>query len=447
MLQQWTSIGVGALVLLFLCVFSGAGQAAAGPTLYVNNGSALCADAGPATFRTPLCTIGAAAARVRAGETVRVAPGTYAESVTLSASGTRAAPIVFAATRSRTVRLRGGANGFRVARVSWIRIEGFTITGTSAYGIEVSTASRITLTGNHVSLSGKRAPGKRRAGIRLRRVTDSLVARNAVEYNSDSGIVLTEGSTRNVVRANRVFANARGYERAGAGIRLYASPSNVVASNVSYGNEDSGIELFTGSGNTLVYNNVTYANGDHGIDSYRSPGQAVVANTVYGNVTSGINVEGASTAATIGNNIAVDNGINSPRGDGNIRVDDTSTPGTTMDHNLVYLSERGSRDDLLVWDSVGYGSLDSFQKATGHERHGIERDPRWRSPARGDFRLLRGSPAIDSADSSLRGAPARDASGRGRFDDPASENRGRGRRSFDDRGAYERTAAESRRSR
>ena len=97
---------------------------------------------------------------------------------------------------------------------------------------------------------------------------------------------------------NRVFANARVFERAASGIRLHSSPANTISSNVSHDNEDSGIEFVTGSNNNLVVNNVTYNNGDHGIDNLTSTGQRVIANTVYKNVTAGINVEGTSTGAT-----------------------------------------------------------------------------------------------------------------------------------------------------
>ncbi|HYM58708.1 MAG TPA: hypothetical protein VES79_12165, partial [Solirubrobacteraceae bacterium] len=91
----------------------------------------------------------------------------------------------------------------------------------------------------------------------------------------------------------------------------------------------------------------------------------------------------------------------------------------------------------LVWNSTSYSSLASFQAATGQESHGLEGDPKWTSPATGDFRLTSGSPAIDSANSGVPGQPSADADGNGRIDDPATANTGAGPRTFDDRGAYE----------
>jgi hypothetical protein len=105
-----------------------------------------------------------------------------------------------------------------------------------------------------------------------------------------------------------------------------------------------------------------------------------------------------------------------------------------MDSDLVNLS---TSDVLLIWNSTNYTSLASFQSATGQEAHGIQADPRWRSPGAGDFHLTASSLAIDSADSGVSGQPGADAEGITRFDDPFTPNTGLGPRPYDDRGAYE----------
>ena len=170
------------------------------------------------------------------------------------------------------------------------------------------------------------------------------------------------------------------------------------------------------------------------------------ANSVFHNVTAGINLEGpagaGSTGATVANNISVDNGINSPRTHSNIRVDSESTAGTTIDSDLVYLSG-GVSDTMLIWNSVNYSSLAAFKAATGQESHGLQADPKWKNSAVGDFHLLAGSPAIDSADSAVVGQPILDIEALERVDDPATPNTGLGTRAFDDRGAYEYQPSES----
>jgi hypothetical protein len=176
-------------------------------------------------------------------------------------------------------------------------------------------------------------------------------------------------------------------------------------------------------------------NGDHGIDVLYAPGQRIIGNSVYGNVTAGINVEGSSFNCTVANNISVDNAVNSPRTDGNIRVDSDSFTGTTIDYDLVFQTD--PTQYTLVWGAIKCTSLSDFIARTGMENNGKEGDPLWRAPYDGDFHLTAGSPAIDSANSGVSGAPDVDIESLPRVDDPDTPNTGAGPRAFDDLGAYE----------
>src|ERR671939_470287 len=138
-----------------------------------------CTDSGSGAIDRPFCTIGAAARVVGAGQTVQVAAGTYPENVDVSTSGTSSAPITFTA-----------ASGATVTR-----------------------------------------SGQTRSGIYFSNVSDSLVSGNTVDHNTDSGIHLTSGSTRDEIRGNVAFSNAQGWQRAATGIRLYSSPGNTVDRN------------------------------------------------------------------------------------------------------------------------------------------------------------------------------------------------------------------------
>jgi parallel beta-helix repeat protein len=429
-----TRLLLGMVALVVALVPSGLGSAASG-VLYVDRENPRCSDAGTGSLTEPFCTIGAAAGKVRAGQTVQVAAGTYPEMVTMVTSGTAKKPISFVAAPGATVTVGGQKSGFVISGKRWIRVKGFRVTNTRSYGIRVTNSARITLMQNRVRFSGKPVSGGTRTGIRLDNVADSVVAGNTADHNTNFGIALINGSTRNDVRNNHVFENARGHIRAAAGIRLTASPGNTVRGNVSHHNEDSGIESYAGSNNTLLHNNVTYDNGDHGIDNNNAKGQRIVANTVYRNVTSGINVEGGSTGATLRNNISVDNGIDSPRSRSNIRVDSASISRTRLNYDLVHVTTPDQV--LLIWDSTSYFSLASFQAATGREARGIEADPLFANPAAGDFYLSAGSPAIDSANSRASGQPNTDVDGHTRVDDPATPNTGAGPPAYQDRGAFE----------
>jgi parallel beta-helix repeat protein len=420
------------LTMLFLPV---APASAAGTTLYVDGSNSACSDTGSGTAAQPFCTIKAAATKVSPGATVQVAGGTYTQNVGISISGTSSDPITFTAAPGATVIVSDTSGvGISLSSVNWVSLTGFTVTRSTDYGINVTNSSHITLAGNHVSYAGQPVSGQNRTGIRLSNVSNSLVSGNTSDHNSDYGIAVVAGSTGNELRANVTYNNSRVFERATAGIRLYQSPGNVVDGNISHDNQDSGIECYPGSNNTLLFNNVVYNNGDHGIDDLMTTGQRIIANTAYHNVTAGINVEGSSTGATIADNISVDNGIKSPRTHSDIRVEHGSTDGTTMDSDLVYLTVP---DTLLIWDSVSYSSLAAFQSATGQESHGIQADPRWANPSAGDFHLTASSPAIDSADSGVSGFPATDVEGNARFDDLGVANTGLGSVPYADRGAFE----------
>jgi parallel beta-helix repeat protein len=413
----------------------GAAGAALHSVLYVDGSTAWCSDNGRSGSKTrPFCTIGAAAARASAGFTVKVAAGIYRERVAVRASGTEASPIVFTAAPGAVVVVTGQKNGFSISGGSWVRVNGFTVTRTSEYGIRVSNASHVTLSHNRVRYAGQPVRGHAKYGIRLGNVTRSLVIGNTVDHNTNAGIALVDGSAGNEVKSNRSFDNAKRFERAAAGIRLYEAHANTITRNVSHDNEDSGIELDRSDDN-VVSNNVSYQNGDHGLDvTGGSSRTRILANTIYDNVTAGINVEGGSTDATVANNISVENGLDSPRTHSNIRVDAASVPGTSLDYDLLYLD---GGEHLLIWKSVGYRSLAAFRAATGQERHGLEADPKWRNRAAGNFHLATRSPAIDSASSRVRSQPGIDINGTRRTDDPATLNTGVGPRQYDDRGAFE----------
>jgi parallel beta-helix repeat protein len=428
------------LVLAASLPLAGARAAVAdGPanTLYVDKAKPSCSNTGPGTITHPFCTIGAAASRTTAGTTVLVSAGTYDEQVGVK-SGSAGAPVVFQPEAGETVTVTSQQYGFYVSNRRWVTIRGFKVANTADDGFHVSSGSNnVEVVGNEVSSTGEPVSGLAAEGISVTDASDVLVADNVVHHNTKYGIYLAN-ATRVQIVDNQSFLNARVYSRGASGIRLHTSPGNTVARNLTFDNEDSGIELVTGSNDNVVVNNVTYDNGDHGIDVLASLRNDLVSNTVYRNVTAGLNAEGGSEATTIANNISVDNGIASPRTRGNVRVDSTATSGTTMDYDLVHLT---SPDTMIVWNSVAYHSLAAFRAATGKEVHGIEADPNWVDRANGDFHLSSGSAAVDAAHSGVSNQPSTDVEGNARIDDPATPNTGAGPRSYDDRGAYERAVA------
>jgi parallel beta-helix repeat protein len=410
-----------------------AAPAGAATTIVVDNRNAGCSDSGPGTAQTPLCTIRRAAQIATAGQTVSVATGTYAGDIVPASSGTASAPIAYRPATGATVTIQGGTNGFRVSGRAYVSILQFTIRDTVDTGIQLSSSRNITLVGNRVTGAGTPQSGLTASGIELSGTTGCVLLWNSTDHNSDAGVSLTASSNDNQIVANTSSDNARGYVRAAAGFDLRGSSGNVVSSNRSFGNEDSGFNIWTGTVGTQVVDNVAYRNGDHGIDVHDAITANVVSNTVYGGTDSGIEVT-TSVFTTLADNISADNGIDSPRTSGNLRVDVVSAPYTGLDDDLVFLRVAGV---MVDWAGVRYSSLAAFRSATGREPHGVQADPRFANATANDFHVAPGSPAIDSANSAASGQPAADADGRSRFDDPATRNTGRGPITYADRGAFE----------
>jgi parallel beta-helix repeat protein len=440
-------------------VLTGGTAAYASTTYIVDNTNPACTDtdANAGTPGHPFCKIAAAAAtKVQHGDTVLVNAGTYNEtsSINPANSGTPGSPITFTANQGVTI---SGGKSFALSGRSYITINGFTITGTSSTGISVSGGSNITISSNTESYAGTPISSPA-AGISLSNVSGGLLQGNITHDNSAHGIYLNGSTTGVTVQGNTSYHNAYQYQRNANGIDDIA-PGNSIIGNVTYANEDSGINMYTGGNNALVSGNVTYDNGDHGIDDFNVTGGRIIGNTVYYNCTTGINVEGTSGNYDIENNVSMNNAtgavinptpipINPSTGQpyysnmcnrrtGNIGVWDSAPATTTANYNLVYQSGAGA---WYMWAGVAYNGpsgLSALQSATGQESAGIFADPHFASAAGWNLQLSGGSPAIDSANSLASGEQATDILGRARVDDPATPNTGNPSGSYYDRGAYE----------
>jgi parallel beta-helix repeat protein len=451
---SWCGGLLGAVIVATMLT---SGAAYASTSYTVDNTNPSCTDTGSGTPSQPFCTIAAGAKKAQAGDTVLVNAGTYAgTSVNPANSGTAGSPITF--TANPGVTISGGTRAFALSNKSYITISGFTITGTSSYGISVSGGSNITIASNTESYAGTpvSAPA---VGIYLSNLAGGLVHGNVTHDNSAHGIYLTGSTTGVTVQGNTSYHNAYQYERNANGIDDIA-PGNSIIGNVTYANEDTGINIYTGGNNALVAGNVTYDNGDHGIDDFDVTGGRIIGNTVYYNCTDGINVEGTSGNYDIENNVSMNNAtgavinptpiaINPSTGQpyytnlcnrriGNIGVYDSAPATTTANYNLVYQSGKGT---WYTWAGVSYNSLSALTSATGQESNGIFQDPRFVNAAAWNFQLTEGSPAIDSANSLASGEQATDILGHPRVDDPATPNTGHPAGSYYDRGAYEYQAA------
>jgi len=445
-----TARAVGLVLAVLGCALAtGAGSAAAaGATVYVDATSSTCAAQGPGTSAQPFCTIAGAANVPAAGDTVLVRAGTYpGTSVNPRNSG-----VTF--TANSGVTISGGTRAFAISSRNNITISGFTITDTGSYAISVSGGSNVTISNNVESSAGTPITSSA-SGIYLSNVAGGLIQGNVTHDNSAHGIYLSGTTTGVTVRGNTSYHNAYQSKRNANGIDVVA-PGNSIVGNVTYSNEDSGINIYTGANNTNIAGNLTYGNGDHGIDDLNVTGGRIIGNTVYGNCTTGINVEGTSGNYVVENNVSMNNATGAVinptqiptnpstgapyytntcnRRRGNIGIWDSAPSTTTADYNLVFQTSSAPE---YFWAGTAYNTQAALHTATGQETKGIVANPLFANAAAGNFRLTAGSRAIDSADSLATGEPATDILGNARVDDPATANTGNPSGSYYDRGAYE----------
>jgi parallel beta-helix repeat protein len=316
--------------------------------------------------------------------------------------------------------------GFVMSGKSWITIDGFTVTRTEDRAIYLETScSNVTLTHNTVTFSHK-------YGIQVIGGSGMLIGSNTVSDNNDHGIALTTGATGCVLEDNESFRNARPSERAANGIYLYGAPGNIARRNRLHDNQDTGLHFQSGSNNCIAYLNRSWNNGDHGYDHLGATGTLHVNDVAYGNYKDGFSIEGNASGTQLYNCIAVDNGLTTNEFD--LWVDNGSTPGFVSNYNIFWNS---TSQPPVKYIATLYSSVAAYSAVSGQDAQTLQADPRFVSPAAGNFHLQTGSPAIDDANSSVSNWPSTDVEGHARLDDPATPNTGVGPVPYSDRGALE----------
>src|SRR5688500_9947168 len=176
--------------------------------------SLLCALGGPAAAETyhvapggddgasgaegaPWATLQHAADSVAAGDTVRVAAGEY-QGFYLETSGAAGALITFVADGDVRITSDNATtpDGINLEGASFVRVEGFTVTGASRAGIRAVLCEQVELIGNRADANG-------RWGILTGfcddvRIEDNECSRSVEEH----GIYVSNSGDRPVVRHN-----------------------------------------------------------------------------------------------------------------------------------------------------------------------------------------------------------------------------------------------------
>jgi parallel beta-helix repeat protein len=320
--------------------------------------------------------------------------------------------------------------GFQMSSRSWVSIRGFTIEHEDLKGIYMTQKSdHIEVTGNTIRLSF-------RYGVQADTSTAVLVSDNLIVNGGDHGIAFTRGTTSSLVAHNESAFHSMPGTRQANGIYLFRCPANVIRDNRCHDNQDTGVQIQSGSNGNLCLQNMSWNNGDHGFDNLFATGNTYVSNVAWGNYRNGFSFEGFSSGNSLYDSIAAENGLQTNEPD--LWLDSNSIVGFQSDYNIIWNST--TQPPIRV-GYPRYATVADFTAQYGTDAHTFQLDPMFVAPRFGDFHLLAGSPAIDAADTNVPGWSAIDADGNTRSDDPVARDAGFGPVSFADRGALEYSAA------
>jgi hypothetical protein len=285
-------------------------------TYYVDpNGT----DYGAGTASQPFRSIVKGVSVLRAGDTLLIKQGTYAEPINSNVlppvrGSSWNAPVTIAAYPGHTVVLRPGPTGEVInlaqASIQYVIIDRLVIDGSNAkFGVSITNGAR------HIRIQNSEVRNSRLSGIILSGRSGynqfiNLKVHNNGTSRYDHGVYI--GTSHNLVDGCEIYNNSA------YGVHVYNSASgeqadyNVIQRSIIRNNgvrdeSSAGIILSSGEGNS-AYNNIVRSN-PHGISvNHRALNSKVYNNVISGNRHNGIDVGNGSTSALIKNNIVYKNG-------------------------------------------------------------------------------------------------------------------------------------------
>ncbi|MCD4654445.1 right-handed parallel beta-helix repeat-containing protein [bacterium] len=400
-------------------------------------------DSSPGTASEPWATISHAADMARAGDTIHVTAGTYAESVRFVHPGEPENLIRCIGEGDVLVNAEGAdwglfVDGYEDNNGKYVEIDGVSVTNATRGGIRISWANDTIIKNCESFTNG-------RWGIFTDYADDiQLLDNNCHDNIEEHGIYVSNSGDRPLIRGNICWNNA------GAGIQINADPAMegdgitskaLVEDNICYNNGELGgaaINLASVR-DSVIRNNLLYGNhaggiacwGDGNGPDWGCKDNVFVNNTIVFDSDEGrwcLSLKEASTNAVILNNIL----IGGRRGA--LEFSSDSLNGMQSDYNIMHSL---SGNTVVTEEDVSWLTLPEWQNG-GQDTHTTNTSPDnlFESLSTIPFQLMSGSSAVDSGAENHPDIPSVDISGQPRFNDPGSPNTGEGS-GLTDRGCYE----------
>ena len=442
----------GRITTIALSTLAGAGslaplqaQAATGKTIYVDNASAACSNAGAmaGSQATPYCDLSVAGLTALPGDTVLVSPSAtsyqspnfFGVGQPATVNGAPGSPITFKAAGAG-VKV---PYGFAFEGQHDFVLDGFDFPnlGAGFSPIWARSSQNISVLNSTFTETSTASNGTGYA-VRFDSVTGGSVTGNTMTLLQDSGGIGLNTTSGIDVQHNTISSSYSGQTIFG-GMQGIVSDgtNNHVLNNTVVNTSGASVAITANGSGTLVANNYLKC-GNGGVQITGASNVAVAGNTIIGAAGSELSVSGTVSGISVENNIASiqDNTVPCSSYNGTnpnlvgLSVDAVAAPGVTADYNDVYIPAVGNQ---YSWAGSNYFYVKDFNSASHQGAHDTILWPHL------DVNgvPMATSAAIDNANSSAAGEQKTDRLGNPRHDDPGTTNTGAGTYAYYDRGAFE----------
>jgi parallel beta-helix repeat protein len=405
---------VAVLACLALAFTCSGGRHAAATSYFVNDATG--DDRNPGTAEdTAFKSLLRGLRDLKPGDRLTVGEGTYYEQLAIGMSGTSDRPIVIAGRPGSRPVIKYSEDAIAITG-SYVELRGF-----EASSLAEGSAIAIGKGNHHVSIIDNIARDSGCGGIGAQQTDYITIERNIVHGNSMrspwqcSGISIYQAKNfdtapgfHNIIRRNISYANLNIIvdEKISKSSGKTTDGNGIIVDDFRQTQYGTAIPPYTGQ--TLIENNVVFGNGGRGIHIFLSDNVVVRNNTIFQNLedTNLIGSYNGELSAVKSQGVSFLNNLVQGHRGPNYAFLDGYSADNRWDYNLAF-ETRGFRIEK--------------SNAIQGENNLFDADPRFvdasLDPARADFHLRSGSPALNAG--SAVGAPADDFDGKPR---PAGKN-------------------------